>query len=83
MFLEVIVLMLAIPFGYLVAYLSRDELLMGVRYFRIMIIASVLLGVWFWLTGAAYLVWTFGFVFVVSIVGLVKAGDKKWTKSKI
>ncbi len=83
MILNIIFLFLAIPVGFLIAWLARDELLIGKKYFRALIIVSLGAILWFWLTKESYLAWTFGFILIVSIVSLVKAEDKKWTKKKL
>jgi len=80
MFLKIFILFLAIPVGFLVSWLSRDELVSGRKYFRILMIASILGIIWFWLSGMNYVSWTLAFVFVVSLVSLIKSEDKKWTK---
>jgi len=80
MFLKIFILFLAIPVGFLVSWLSRDELVSGRKYFRILMIASILGVIWFWLSGMNYVSWTLAFVFVVSLVSLIKSEDKKWTK---
>jgi len=73
MLLEIVILILSIPTGFLIAHLAKDELAVGRKYFRVLIIASVLIGIWFYLTGVEYLVWTMAFVFVVSLISLIKA----------
>jgi hypothetical protein len=83
MFFKIVIFLLAIPFGFLVAWLARDELRVGVKYFRILMIASMIFGIWFWLNGKAYIAWTLSFIFVVSLISFVKSSDKKWTKAKI
>jgi len=80
MFLKIFILFLAIPVGFLVSWLSRDELVSGRKYFRILMIASILGIIWFWLSGMNYVSWTLAFVFVVSLVSLIKSEDKKWIK---
>ena len=83
MLLEIIILLLAIPSGFLIAWLARDELVQGKPWFRILIIISILVGIWFWLTGHTYIAWTAGFVLIVSLIALIKSEDKKWTKKRI
>ena len=82
MWLEIIVLVLAIPVGFLIAWLARDELLQGKPYFRILMIISILTGIWFWLTGFMVITWIAGFIFIVSLISLVKSEDKRWTKKR-
>jgi len=80
MFLKIIILLLAIPTGFLISWLSRDELVSGKKYFRILMIVSILGVVWFWLSGMSYISWTLAFVFIVSLVSLIKSEDKKWVR---
>lgn len=71
--LNVIVLILAIPVGLLIARHTRDELSQGRKYFRILIITSILGVIWFWLADFQAIAWTMAFVFVVSFVSFVKS----------
>ena len=80
MFLEIIILLFAIPTGFLIAWLARDELVSGKKWFKILIIVSILLGIWFWLAGKSYIVWIAGFIAIVSLISLIKSEDKGWTK---
>ena len=77
---ELIVLMLAIPIGYLIAWLARDELIIGRKYFRVLIIASIIGIIGFWLYGFHYISWTFGFVLIISLVSFLKSYNGKWTR---
>ena len=83
MILEIIILALAIPAGYLIAWLARDELIAGQKWFRVLIILGLIAGIWLYLIGFYAGAWSSGFIVIVSIVSLVKSGDKRWTKSKI
>lgn len=78
--IELILFLLSIPVGFLIAWMARDELVKGRRWFRILIIASVVGVSWFWLLGMREISWTFGFILVISMIALVKSQDKKWTK---
>tara|TARA_Y100000310_G_C20674537_1_gene812185 strand:+ start:333 stop:590 length:258 start_codon:yes stop_codon:yes gene_type:complete len=78
--LAVVVLILAVPVGYLIAWLARDELLVGRKYFRILIIGSILAGIWFYLVKRWELVLSMAFLLIISLISLVKSQDKKWTK---
>mgnify|MGYP001584158899 FL=1 len=70
MILEIIILLLGIPVGYLIALMARDELKAGRKWFGVLVIASILGAVWFYLIGESVIVWSFGFVGVISAVGL-------------
>lgn len=83
MILEIVVLALAIPAGFLLAWLARDELKDGKKWFRIIILVGVFVGGWFYLTGERYVTWSAGFIIIVSFIALMKSEDKKWVKSKI
>ena len=73
MLLEILVLFLAIPVGYLIAWLAKDELASGKKYFRILIIISILGIIGFWIYDFSYISWTFSFIFIVSLISFVKA----------
>ena len=83
MILEIIILLFAIPTGFLIAWLTRDELISGKKWFRVLIITSILVGIWFWLIGKTYVSWTAGFILIVSLIALIKAEDKKWVKKRV
>ncbi|OIO80417.1 hypothetical protein AUJ84_03595 [Candidatus Pacearchaeota archaeon CG1_02_32_132] len=80
MILNLLILFLGVPIGLLIAWLARDELKQGRKWFRIMIILSLLGGLWFWLIGRVYISLTWGFIFIIVLVALAKSQDKKWTK---
>ena len=80
---EIIILALAVPSGFLIAWLAKDELIQGRKWFRILIISSILFGIWFYLIGQSYIVWVFGFILIVSLIGLIKSNDKKWVMRRI
>lgn len=77
MVFEWIILILAIPAGFLIAWLARDELVLGRRWFRVLVIISVFIGLWFYLIGMFYVSWTAGFIFIVSLISLMKSNDKR------
>ena len=79
---EIIILLLAVPVGYLIAYWTRDELVQGRKWFKVLIVLAVLTGICFFLIGEKAMVWTSGFVFISTFVSLVKSRDKKWVGRK-
>lgn len=83
MIVQIILLILAIPVGYLIAYMARDELVQGRDWFRFIVIASFALAGLFWLLGLSSIALTLVFIAIVSFVSVVKGSDKKWTKKKI
>jgi len=79
--IEIIVLLLGIPVGYLLAYLARDELVVGRKWFKALVILGVVVGGWFALTGDYAVAWSSGFIAVTSFVSVWKSYDKKWVKA--
>ncbi len=78
MILPIVLLILAIPTGYLIAWLARDELKQGRLWFRILIIASLLSGIFFYLYDYNHISLTSFFITIVSVISFVKSSDKKW-----
>ena len=78
-----LILFLAIPIGYLIAWLTKEELIIGRFWFKILIIASIIIGSLFYYLEKNYISWTSTFILIVSVIGLMKSYDKRWTKSKI
>jgi len=79
MSLTIIILALAIPAGYLIAWLARDELVIGRKWLKILILISAFLFGFFLLGEQRYVAWTGLFILVVSFISLIKSFDKKWT----
>ena len=76
-----VILLLGIPVGYLIAWMSRDELVIGRNWFKALIGISLILGWYFFLVGNFVYAVTFGFIIIVSLISLKKSFDKKWTKN--
>jgi len=74
------ILILAVPAGYLIAWLSRDELVDGRAWFIALGFLSFLTGMVFYLKGRAHITLTSFFILIVSAVSLIKSKDKKWTR---
>ena len=83
MITEIIILLAAVPFGFLIAYIAGDELVAGRKWFYALIIIGVILGGWFWLTGYKAESLTSFFAVIVAFISLVKSRDKNWTKRRI
>jgi ABC-type Fe3+ transport system permease subunit len=73
MILEIVILLLAVPVGFFIAWLTKEELRMGRKWFRILIVVSLIGIIGFWIYGVSYVSWTFGFIGIVSTISLVKA----------
>ena len=80
---NIVILVLAIPIGYLLAYLCSDELVDGRKWFRALIIISIIGSLGTYIFGYSYVSLTFGFIFVVSLISLINSNDKRWTKRRV
>ena len=74
MWIQIILLALAIPVGYLIAWMAKDELKVGRKYFKILVIGSLLGVIWFWMTKQYVISWSLGFVGIVALISLMKSG---------
>ena len=83
MIIEVGLLILAVPLGFLLAKLTGDELVAGRKWFMAIFVVSVIAGIGFYVYGLSYIGWTFGFIAIVSFISLKKSKDKNWTKRRI
>jgi hypothetical protein len=80
MLLEVILVLMSIPAGFLVSYLARDELVAGKRWFlALMALSFVGIGIFFFM-GLNSWAFTSGFIFIFTGVSLLMSYSKKWTK---
>ena len=73
MLLNLLLLFLAIPVGFLIAWLSHDELRAGRKWFFALMIFSLIGAVVFLIYGTNYASWTFGFVFIVTGISYAKS----------
>ena len=79
MLLEILILILAIPTGYLLAWLTKDELIQGRKWFKLIVLlssVSAIIFVFYNLTIALAL----AFISIVTIISLIKSYDKKFVK---
>lgn len=82
MWIQPFLLLLAIPVGYLIAWLCKDELKDGRKYFRIVLITAFALAVLSFAVGNYMMVYVFLFIAIVTFISYVKATDKKFIKGK-
>lgn len=83
MLLEVVIILLAIPVGFLIAYWANDELVPGRRWFKLMIILSIVLGAYFLYVGNLPILLTTTFILIVAAISFWKSFDKAWTKKRV
>lgn len=82
MIYEIIILLIAIPIGYLIAWTARDELVQGRKWFKILIVLTFLCSVVFYIREERYSILAAAFIAIVSGISLWKSFDKKWTKKR-
>ncbi len=68
-------LLLAIPIGLLLARFTKDELTQVRPYLQTLIIATILSAIWFYLTKRTDIVLTSIFIFIVTIISLIKGKE--------
>lgn len=76
--LEIIILLMAIPLGCILAWVCRDELIEGRKWFYAIVICSVMFGGWFLLIGERVIGESCLFIAMVGFISLMKSSDKKW-----
>ncbi len=73
MLINLFLLLLAIPVGFLISWMAKEELKQGRRWFRILVIAGILGGIGFWIYGFIIESLTMFFICIVALVSLVKS----------
>jgi hypothetical protein len=81
--LIVAILILAVPSGYLIAYLCRDELKSSRKWFEGLFILSIVLSIGFFIFGQREISMTFDFIGIVTLISIIKSNDKKWTEKRV
>ena len=66
--------------GYIITWLSRDELIVGRKWFQGLVIASFVLGLLFLLFAYYAESWVCLFILIISWISYLKSKDKNWTK---
>ena len=82
--LYVLILVLAFPTGYLLAWLAKDELVDGRKWFILIAIISVIAQIPVALLVETKLpaILTLLFLSIISLVAVWKSYDKKWVRKK-
>jgi ABC-type Fe3+ transport system permease subunit len=81
--LSITLLLLSIPLGFLIAWLARDELLQGRKWFQRIIALAFLAGIALGVLQEYAGTLTCAFIIVVAYISYRKSFDKKWTKKEI
>lgn len=77
MIIEIILLLLALPVGYLIAGITSEELVDGRGWFYVIMAVSMILALWAVYENLAHIALSFVFMAIVSFISIVKSRDKK------
>ena len=75
MILEIIILILAIPTGLLLAWMARDELTTGRKWFKLIMMLDIILSIILLLMKEIVIFLTLIFILIVTLISYVKAPD--------
>jgi Ca2+/H+ antiporter len=75
--IDLIIILLSIPIGFLISWLARDELIEGHKYIKLLFFVSFILMTFFSFYDEV-LTKTTGFVCIVSFISVIKRFDKRW-----
>ncbi len=75
-----VVLLTSIPVGFLIAWMSRDELKAGRKWFFALTTISFLLAIIFYFFKNITLALTMIYIFVVSLISYIKSFSASWTR---
>ena len=78
MFGDIIILLLAVPVGYLIAWLARDELIEGQKWFYRIMIVCLFVALWSAVTMRMTILLTCLFILIVAHISYLKSKDKNW-----
>lgn len=78
--MEALVLALAVPVGYLIAWFARDELLAGRAWFWLILALTVFAAGIFYFYSVTYVWLSCLFMSIVAVISLVKSYDNRWTE---
>jgi hypothetical protein len=81
----VLILLAAFPAGYILAYLARDELLVGRKWFLLLAFLSLLSAVALSFSSLDFkplMILSLIFIVLISLMAVWKSYDKKWIKRK-
>lgn len=81
--LYTLILLCAFPAGYLLAYLCRDELVVGRKWFLLLAVVCLIVSVIISFTGFLFkflIILTLIFITIISLISVWKGHDKKFVK---
>ncbi|MBS3077170.1 hypothetical protein J4233_02760 [Candidatus Pacearchaeota archaeon] len=83
MIVEIIILALAVPAGFLLAYWANDELVSGRGWFRLIMGLCLILGEVFTFLENWTIVLTLGFILIATLISYWRSFDKNWIRRRI
>ena len=83
MIVEIIILALAVPAGFLLAYWANDELVSGSGWFRLIMGLCLILGEVFTFLENWTIVLTLGFILIATLISYWRSFDKNWIRRRI
>jgi len=72
MIIEVILLILAIPAGFIIAWMAKDELKQGKKWFKLIAMTFPAFGLLFWIYGISYIALTCAFIAIAGYISLIE-----------
>jgi len=78
--ITILILVTSFPIGYLLAYLTKDELIDGRKYFIVVAIIGLILSLIFGFLGKLVIVLTLFYMVIVSLICIWKSYDAKFVK---
>lgn len=75
-------IVLAVPLGLWLAWLARDEIMYGRKWFRFIVITSLIGAYAGFLIGRLEITLSCVFIALVSLISLAKSQDKNWAKKR-
>ncbi len=82
MWLSLIILALAVPVGFWIAWLARDELVAGRRWFFLAIIGGLALALGAGAMHEAAGAYTGAFIAILATIAYRKSFDRRWTQTR-
>ncbi len=82
MLLEILIFVASFPIGYLLAYMTKEELASGRKWFKLIIPLAFIIGLLFIFFKQYYITLTCAFIIILTSISLIKSFDKKWTRKR-
>ncbi len=80
--IEIIILLLAFPIGYLISWMAREELVQGKKWFKILIAISFFVGIFSLIYNLREIFYTSIFMIIVAGISLRKGSKNRERKFK-